>query len=78
MFGSGVLQAHVPKRYSLGLCRAAQSEAEKLRSQVEKLQRENQLLRARLGEDSAEQEVATPRKHIALMNFVMFVIYVQM
>lgn len=42
--------------------KAAQSEAEKLRSQVDKLQRENQMLRARLGEDPAEPDhIATPR-----------------
>ena len=43
-------------------CRAAQSDAEKLRSQVDKLQRENQLLRARLGEDIMEPDSAIPRK----------------
>ncbi|KAL3140137.1 hypothetical protein ABBQ38_004414 [Trebouxia sp. C0009 RCD-2024] len=44
--------------------KAAQSEAEKLRSQVDKLQRENHLLRARLGEGEAEPEIATPRMNM--------------
>lgn len=50
--------------------RAAQSEAEKLRSQVDKLQRENQMLRARLGEDPAEPDhIATPRKFLVNLHY---------
>ena len=41
--------------------RTAQAEAENLRSQVEKLQHENQMLRMRLGEDASRQEPITPR-----------------
>lgn len=41
--------------------KTAQSEAEKLRSQVEKLQHENRMLRMRLGEDAPKQEPVTPR-----------------
>ncbi|DBA73731.1 TPA: hypothetical protein ACH3X2_009707 [Trebouxia sp. C0005] len=41
--------------------KTAQSEAEKLRSQVEKLQSENRMLRMRLGEDAPKQEPVTPR-----------------
>jgi len=49
---------------SCGLqCRTAQSEAEKLRSQVEKLQHENRMLRMRLGEDAPKQEPVTPRMY---------------
>lgn len=44
-------------------CRTAQSEAEKLRSQVEKLQHENRMLRMRLGEDAPKQEPVTPRMY---------------
>ena len=49
------------------LCRTAQSEAEKLRSQVEKLQHENRMLRMRLGEDAPKQEPVTPRMHPSLL-----------
>ncbi len=48
-------------------CRTAQSEAEKLRSQVEKLQHENRMLRMRLGEDAPKQEPVTPRMHPSLL-----------
>jgi len=52
---------------SCGLqCRTAQSEAEKLRSQVEKLQHENRMLRMRLGEDAPKQEPVTPRMYSSL------------
>lgn len=47
-------------------CRTAQSEAEKLRSQVEKLQSENRMLRMRLGEDAPKQEPVTPRMYPSL------------
>lgn len=49
---------------------AAKAEAEKLRSQVEKLQRENHILKARLGEDVQEQQAVTPRANLHEERFV--------